>query len=201
MNTLPAELRKRTSIVAKTLKFLSTPDVKNRLEPVLRAWEREYEAAVVDELISARRSQKAVTGIDQTLAQLQKGRVRALVIARGVTATLRECTKCGTVDRSADPTCANCGSERRPRTLRTVIPELASRQGVAVEVVSGGAARRLRAAGDMAAAVRGRKTELKDRTARPVKHPDSSPGSVLALSVWNEGCLIWVGGLRGCAGH
>ena len=47
-----------------------------------------------------------------------------------------------------------CGSERRPRSLRTVIPELASLQGVPIEVVSGTAAKKLRAVGGIGAWLR-----------------------------------------------
>jgi len=142
---LPADLRNRTEILEKTLQFLSAHDVKKRLEPILNAWERKFEAALVDELVSARHSQRAVAGVDETLAQLQKGRVRELVIARGITGVLRECVKCGWSDRSADLTCATCGSKRRSRSLRTAVPELASRHAVPVEVVSGAPAKKLHA--------------------------------------------------------
>lgn len=147
---LPAELRGATAIVRKALSNLSAGDVKKRLAPVLGRWEREYEAALVDALVGAR-PPRAVAGLDQSLAQLQKGAVRELVIARGMTGTLRQCLACGLIDRSADPVCAVCGGERRPRTLRTVLPELASLAAVPVEVVSGAAAKKLRASGGIGA--------------------------------------------------
>jgi peptide subunit release factor 1 (eRF1) len=58
------------------------------------------------------------------------------------------------VDRAADRVCANCGGERRVVALRAVIPELARRYGVPVEVVAGEAARKLREAGGIAAWLR-----------------------------------------------
>jgi peptide subunit release factor 1 (eRF1) len=58
------------------------------------------------------------------------------------------------VDRAADRVCANCGGERRVVALRAVIPELARRYGVPVEVVAVEAARKLREAGGIAAWLR-----------------------------------------------
>jgi hypothetical protein len=147
---LPAELRARTPVIRKALSNLSPEDVKKRLAPVLGRWERDYETALVDELLAAG-GRRAAIGLDETLAQLQSGSVLELVIARGATGDLRECLACGRLDRSADPVCAACGGERRPRTLRTALPELASVEDVPIEVVSGGAARKLRAAGGVAA--------------------------------------------------
>ena len=152
--TLPAEFRKRTAIIQKALPRISTGDAKKKLEPLLRNWEREYEAALVDELVSSRQQRKAATGLDQTLTQLQKGRVRELIVVRGMTGSVKQCLRCGWIDRSADSVCAVCGSERRPRTLRTVIPEMASLQEVPVEVVSGKAAKKLRAVGGIGAWLR-----------------------------------------------
>ena len=153
-NTLPAEFRKQTAIVQKALPRISAGDAKKKLGPLLRSWEREYEATLVDELVSSRQTRKAAIGLDQTLTQLQKGRVRELIVARGVTGSVKQCLRCGWIDRSADHVCPVCGSERRSRTLRTVIPELASLQEVQVEVVSGKAAKKLRAVGGIGAWLR-----------------------------------------------
>jgi len=164
---LPADFRPRTAVVHKALSNLSTGDLKKRLEPILRRWEREYEATLVDELLDAPGA-KAAIGLDEALAQLQDGVVLELVVARGMTGQLKECLGCGRFDRSADPVCARCGGQRRPRTLRTVLPELASLQGIPIEVVSGEAAKKLRAAGGIAARL--------SSTPRPGKRPPV-PGS------------------------
>jgi hypothetical protein len=150
-NALPANFRKETAIVQKAFPRISASDAKKRLVPVLRAWEREYEEELVNELISSRKLRKVATGLDETLRQLQKGRVRELIVVRGLTGSAKECLGCGWIDRSADPVCAICSSQRRPRSLRTVIPELASLQGLPIEVVSGKAAKKLQAVGGIGA--------------------------------------------------
>lgn len=153
-NALPAQFRKQTAIVQKALPRISAGDAKKRLGPLLKGWEREYEATLVDELVSSRQTRKVATGLDQTLTQLQKGRVRELIVARGMTGRVKQCLRCGWIDRSADHVCPVCGSKRRSRTLRTVLPELASLQEVPVEVVSGEAAKKLRTVGGIGAWLR-----------------------------------------------
>jgi hypothetical protein len=151
LRALPARFRKHTARLPKALPHITAANAKKRLEPVLEKWERDYEVSLVDKLLSGQPSRKAVTGLDRTLADFQRGRVHELVVARGITGSVRECLKCGWIDRSADPVCAKCGSQRRPRTLRTVIPELASVYAIPVEVVAGKAAEKLRAAGGIGA--------------------------------------------------
>jgi hypothetical protein len=153
-SSLPAKFRKGTAVVHKTLPRISAGDAKKQLEPLLRAWEREYETALVNELVASRELRTVAIGLDETLTHLQKGRVRELIVVRGITGSVKECLGCGWIDRSADPICAVCGSERRPRTLRTIIPELASLQDVPIEVVSGKAAKKLRAVGGLGAWLR-----------------------------------------------
>jgi hypothetical protein len=58
------------------------------------------------------------------------------------------------MDRSASAVCAFCGGERRTVTLREILPGLSRRHQVAVEVVAGEAARKLREAGGMGAWLR-----------------------------------------------
>jgi peptide subunit release factor 1 (eRF1) len=77
-----------------------------------------------------------------------------LVVVRGLGGKLRQCSKCGWVDRAADRVCANCGAERKLVALRAVVPELARRYGVPVEVVAGEAARKLQEVGGIGAYLR-----------------------------------------------
>jgi hypothetical protein len=159
-NALPANFRKRSAVVQKALPRISASDAKKQLTPLLRAWEREYETSLVNELVASRKLRTVATGLDETLTQLQNGRVRELVIVRGIAGSVKECMGCGWIDRSADPECAVCGSERRRRSLRTVIPELTSLQGVPTEVVSGKAAKKLRAVGGVGAWLRTHRDRL-----------------------------------------
>jgi peptide subunit release factor 1 (eRF1) len=132
------------AIRRENLSQLSPAALHARVEPVLARWKREDELVRVDALLGAAGSGRVAVGLDQTLARLQEGRVRELMIGRGIDGTVRQCERCGWVDRSADPSCRRCGGPRRAATIRVVVPELARRHGVSVEVVAGRAATRLR---------------------------------------------------------
>jgi peptide subunit release factor 1 (eRF1) len=99
-------------------------------------------------------SRAVVIGIDETLVQLQQGRIRNLAVVKGLDGSLKQCVQCAWVDRTQDPACPACGGERQAVRLREVLPLLARRYNVSVEVVSGEAARRLQEAGGMGAWLR-----------------------------------------------
>ncbi len=168
VSAVPSEFREQMATLPKTLQDISPSEVNKRLQPVLNRWEREYEAALVNELISGQETRQSVTGLEHTLDQLQRGEVRQLVVARGLKGSVRQCLNCGWVDRAADLVCAICGSERRSRTLRTVLPELANLQSVPMEVVAGEAARKLRAAGGIGAWLRATRTPSRRKTNIPL---------------------------------
>lgn len=170
---MPERSREQVVLLPKVLPRTSPADVQRELEPVLREWERNHEVEKVENLLSARDPARAVVGMDETLHQLQRGRVRELVIARGLKGTARQCLKCGWVDRSGDPVCPLCGSQRRSRTLRTVIPELASAFGVPMEIVAGDAAAKLRNAGGIGAWLGQRKKPVRGVTVAPLATPSS----------------------------
>ena len=147
---MPEAFRDRVALVRDNLAYLSPPKLQARLEPALERWARAYEAARVEGLLG-QGSRRIAVGLDDTLARLQEGRVRELVIARGVGGTVRQCERCGRADRSADPVCPICGGTRHRVPVRVAVPDLARRHGVPVEVVAGRAASRLRAAGGVGA--------------------------------------------------
>jgi release factor family 10 len=154
LDAMPDGFRARIVPIRKTLPRVSLSDLRRTLEPELKMWERDYETSLVRELAAGRGSNAVALGLDETLAALQDGRVRELVVARGLTGSLRQCVRCGRADRSAGRVCAICGAERRPRTLRTLLPELASIKAVPAEIVAGEAAKELRAAGGIGALLR-----------------------------------------------
>jgi hypothetical protein len=158
LDAMPAGLRARVIPIRKALPRISPSEVRATLGPPLKACERDYEASLVGELIAAPRSSTVALGLDETLTALQDGRVRELVVARGLTGSVRQCVRCGRADRFADPVCAVCGAGRRSRTLRTLLPELASLHVVPVEIVAGKAAKELRAVGGIGARLRSGKT-------------------------------------------
>jgi hypothetical protein len=147
---LREEFRQRAALLRENLSYLSPAELHARLEPALERWKRDHEATRVEALLGDGGPRTAL-GVDETLARLQDGRVRELVIARGIGGTVRQCERCGRVDRAADRACPTCGGARHNMPVRVVIPELAHRHGVLVDVVAGRAASRLRAAGGVGA--------------------------------------------------
>jgi hypothetical protein len=147
---LPEAFRQQATLLRENLSYLSPAELHARFEPALERWKRDHEAARVEALLGDGVSRTAL-GVDETLARLQEGRVRELLIARGIGGTVRQCARCGRVDRAADPACQTCGGARHSMPVRVVIPELAHRHGASVDVVAGRAASRLRGAGGVGA--------------------------------------------------
>jgi hypothetical protein len=137
----PRGFRQPIVLVDQDLARITLLELQKHLEPQIASWERTHEAELVTAVAGKERG--TIAGFDETLAHLQKGKIRTLVLARGLDADLRECVQCGWIDRSADPTCSVCGSKRRTVTLRDALPELALRHQVEIDVVSGDAAERL----------------------------------------------------------
>jgi len=156
---LPPGLREKTAVIEKDLVWVeSRAELKKRIEPFVEKHERERKVALMDSLLGDSRA--VVIGIDETLVQLQQGRIRNLAVVKGLDGSLRQCLKCSWADRTQDPACPACGGEREVVRLREVLPQLARRYSVSVEVVAGEAARRLQEAGGMGAWLR--ETEKKE---------------------------------------
>jgi hypothetical protein len=151
---LPERFRERAAALGSLPKGLSVPELQERLAPQIEQWKREQELDEVERLLASSNGHRAVVGLDETLRRVQEGAARKLLVTRGLGGKLRQCEKCGWTDRSADPACAACGSERRVAALRAVLPELARRYAVPVEVVAGDAGAKLRSAGGLAAWLR-----------------------------------------------
>ena len=148
----PRSFRKPIVLFDQDLARVAPLELRKHLEPQIADWERKHEAELVTAVTSEERG--TVAGFDETLALLQKGKIRTLVLAWGLDATLRQCVQCGWTDRSADPVCSICGSERRTVTLRDVLPDLARRYDVEIEVVSDSLANGWKEAEGMAAWLR-----------------------------------------------
>ena len=158
-NELPQRLREKTAVIEKDLVWVeSRAELEKRIEPFVEKHERERKVVLMDSLLGDSRA--VVLGIDETLVQLQQGRIRNLAVVKGLDGSLRQCLKCSWADRTQDPACPACGGEREVVRLREVLPHLARRYKVSVEVVAGEAARRLQEAGGMGAWLR--ETEKKE---------------------------------------
>jgi hypothetical protein len=156
---LPPELREKTAVIEKDLVWVeSRAELEKRIEPFVEKHEHERKLVLMNTLLGESRA--VVRGIDETLVQLQQGRIRNLAVVKGLDGGLRQCLKCSWADRTQDPACPACGGEREVARLREVLPQLARRYNVSVEVVTSEAARRLQEAGGIGAWLR--ETEKKE---------------------------------------
>jgi peptide subunit release factor 1 (eRF1) len=152
---LPTELKLHLMMIPKDLARFSISELKDHIAPAIAQWEQAQQEIVVADLLSAESG--AVIGIDETLAQLQDGSVRKLVVAEKLNARLSQCVKCGLASRSADPRCIACGSSRQHVQLLDILPELAAAQKTEIERVSGSAAEKLMATGGIGGWLRPRR--------------------------------------------
>ncbi len=144
---LPKPIRPWAVLVNEDWGKSPLPELQETLTSKIADWERASERAMVTKMLGDER--KAVTGVDETLAQLQKRKLRTVVLARPLNGSAHECIECGWVDRSADPVCPVCGRERRAVELRDIVMEMAKTTNTDIEVVSGEAADRLNQSGGM----------------------------------------------------
>lgn len=149
---LSLAVRERIVPVVKDIGWASKTELHRRIERIVHLHELKRETSLVHTLLSAERG--AVLGIDETLVRLQQGKIRTLVVVKGLDINLKRCGECLWVDHTTDPACPACGRERYPVTLRDILPELARRYTVSMEVVSGDAGRKLEKAGGIGAWLR-----------------------------------------------
>jgi hypothetical protein len=154
---LPQGFHHSVVLVNENFGKLTATELQLRLQPSIATWEGEYKTRQVSALFEGERGN--VMGIDETLAELQNGKVRTLVVSRELDTRLQQCKHCGWTDRSADPSCSACGSERRGVMLHDALPELAQQFATEMEVVSGESARKLKDAGGIGAWLRQPKQE------------------------------------------
>lgn len=154
-NGFSKDFRKRVIAIREDLHGITVPELQKVLEPHFAEWQLKYEAGLVDSLIADER--KAVVGLDETLTQLQKGRIRSILLARGLNTSLRQCTECGWTDSSADTACPACRREERyPVDLRHVLSELARNGAAEIQVVGNNAAAKFMHAGGIGGWLRDR---------------------------------------------
>lgn len=148
---LPETCRAQGALVRGLPARVTGPELLRRLEPEIEAWKRARELEEVEAIFAAGEGSRASLGIDTTLARIQHGEVRTLLVARGLGGRVRVCRQCGWVDRNPEDICRRCGGARETESLRTAFPGLAHARGIPVEVVAGEAAERLRSVGGLAA--------------------------------------------------
>jgi hypothetical protein len=139
-------------LIEEDLGWVSRTELLDRIEPAIVSHKRKCEMASVDAMLADPRN--VVLGVDEALVQLQQGKIRGVVIIKGLNGSLQQCMNCSWADRTADPICPACGGKRENVALRDVLPELVRRYNASLEIVSGDAARKLQESGGMGAWLR-----------------------------------------------
>lgn len=139
-------------MIEEDLGWVSRSELLERIEPAVVSHKRKREMASIEVMLSNTRN--VVMGVDETLVQLQQGKIRSVVVVKGLNESLQQCVNCSWADRTSDPVCPACGGKRENVGLRDVLPGLVRRYNASLEVVSGEAARKLQEAGGMSAWLR-----------------------------------------------
>jgi hypothetical protein len=146
-SALPLDIQERTVLIDEDLARISPAKLQAKILPRLADWTTRFAEARANRLLESEHA--AVFGVDETLAQLQDGRLGSLLIVRGLDAALRQCAKCGDINRSADPVCVRCGGARQAVTLSQVLYDLAKNRHTKVEVLDPDGAKKLAKAGGL----------------------------------------------------
>jgi peptide subunit release factor 1 (eRF1) len=138
----PSDFKERIVLLKRDLWHIPQSELQSQVERIIARWERKKETSLINNLMGQESSLTSV-GIEDTLKNVQQGRVRQLVIARGLRGKARQCEHCGRLSHSEATECLVCRGKTRSVELRAIVPELARKFGLHVEVVGGKAARKL----------------------------------------------------------
>jgi len=150
---LMAELPKRIEqmVIGEASVSLDAPDDRllGELRQIQSRDEHEAEARAVDSLITAaKKGDRAVLGVADTLLAIQQGRVYRMVVAKDYRVEGTECASCGVLLTKDVEKCSFCGGRLDPA------PDLINRashrvieQAGRVQLVSGEAASKLQGSG------------------------------------------------------
>ena len=149
---LPQPLREQVVLIPHVSAEEPAGDIQARIEDRLREYEAIRKEHLIDELLN--RTQGIVTGVDQTLNQLQRGLLASLVVAEGLNPVLHQCESCGLVTASALQRCPACKQIQTAITLHEALPTLLIRHACSMELVEGPAASHLQTAGGIGGILR-----------------------------------------------
>lgn len=109
---LPEELRRRIVHLDNAPVVPTTASVIERLGPFLEEDEARNEAESVDRLRErVGEGSRAVSGVEETLLQLQEGKLDTLVLSRHLECEGTQCLRCGFYLTAPDGACTYCGGE------------------------------------------------------------------------------------------
>lgn len=138
---LPQNIRRNVTLLAEDLARVPHDVLQTHISSAISAQGEQYAERLVDRLLKD--ESDVVLGLDETLAQLQKGCISKVIVARGLDRTIKQCTKCGLVNGAADPMCSACGIKRRAARFSDALPALLQLHRTDIAMVSGAAAERL----------------------------------------------------------
>jgi len=150
---LASPFRDSVVLVSENLRRASLRALLQRLQPSFAAYKLHCEMSAVESLQEQARH-GTITNPDETLAQLQEGKIYRLAVAQGFDPELQQCTVCATASRSADPVCSLCRGPRKKTTLRTLLARSLAAGDVRIDFVSGTAAELLMRSGGLGGWVR-----------------------------------------------
>jgi len=139
LDFLPQPLRDRVVHRGTVPANLSSSELVLHMSPVFRTIVERREAEAVEALLErVRHSHFATSGFQDTLVQLQEGKVDTLIIARAAERDGVQCTRCGFTMVSRDGNCPFCGGELRDGVdLVESMIRMAAKQDARVEFVAG----------------------------------------------------------------
>ncbi|MCA1553374.1 MAG: hypothetical protein LC737_03255 [Chloroflexi bacterium] len=90
-------------------------EIRERITPLIADYERQQRADLLQRLETAAKSGgTGAIGMDDTLAELQSGKVMTLLVEREFVAKGGRCTNCESLTVDANAPCPYCSSEVRP---------------------------------------------------------------------------------------
>lgn len=135
---LPRDVTDRLIHVDATPVAHSAPEIMRHLQPIFDDYARRNEAAALNLLQDrVRQSHFATIGLQETLVNLQEGKVERLVVARDFTTEGVQCTQCGFYLANGDGACPYCGGPLRNGVdLVESMIRMAANQDVEIDFVA-----------------------------------------------------------------
>jgi peptide subunit release factor 1 (eRF1) len=136
---LPAAIDEMVIHTARIEIDATSAEIREKLAPVFASQLDQEEAQAVDLLRDrVKESHMAVAGLDNTLEQLQEGKLEVLVIGRGLSQRGGRCTKCQFVLARTGGECPYCGGQIEDSLdLGEEIVRIAEDKSVSIDFVEG----------------------------------------------------------------
>jgi peptide chain release factor subunit 1 len=134
--------------------YAKTKEILEKAEPVLKAFERQKEAATIDDLLTkAMKNENAVIGIENVLNALQEGRIMRLIFLKEFKQSGLKCKNCGYFTVQHISTCPYCkGKIQKVNYIVELAAQKAVEQGAIVEITADN--KKLEGAGNIGAFLR-----------------------------------------------